>query len=179
MTRAELKRELDRAGVDPDTYSLNDEYKEGCIALSQVSLEKIMDFLKVRPIGKWSVFYCYQGAMVHRRLFSTESEACEHLLERLIRILRIRQKYQGMNVNNLKCELGCAGVDPREYGLDGSDFPGDQMVLSEQSNGIWEVFYTERGYRSELMSFKSESAACEHFLDWVLSSKRWFKAEQK
>jgi hypothetical protein len=92
--------------------------------------------------------------------------------------MRIKQKYQLMSVHNLKYELDCAGVNPGEYGLDGSDFPGDQMVLGKQSNGIWEVFYSERGYRSELVSFTSESAACEHFLDWVLSSKRWLKSEE-
>jgi hypothetical protein len=179
MNRVELKEELDRSGIDPDTYSVNDEYKEGCIALSQFSLAKILDFLKVRPIEKWNVSYCYQGNMVHRRFFNSESEACEYLLERLIHTLRTKQKYRWMNVNNLKYELDCAGVSPREYGLDGNNFPGDQMVLGEQSNGIWEVFYTERGYRSELVSFKSESAACEHFLDWVLSSKRWLNSEKK
>ncbi len=177
MQRSELKEELDRLGVDPETYSLNDEYREGCIALSQLSLEKILDFLKVRPVGKWAVFYCYKGKMAHRRFFASESEACEHLLGRLRRILRTTQKYREMNVGDLQSELEAAGVNPREYAINGDDFPGDQFVIGRDSDGAWEVFYTERGYRSERMSFQSESAACEHFLDWVLSSKRWLKAD--
>jgi hypothetical protein len=90
----------------------------------------------------------------------------------------MKQKYQEMNVDELKRELGNAGVNPREYAINGNDFPGDQFVVGLDSNGVWEVFYTERGYRSERMNFKSESAACEHFLNWVLSSNRWLKAEQ-
>jgi hypothetical protein len=176
MQRSELKEELDRLGVDPETYSLNDEYREGCIALSQLSLEKILDFLKVRPVGKWAVFYCYRGAMLHRRFFASESEACEHLLGRLTRSQTLREKYREMNASDLKRELDAAGVNPREYAINGDDFPGDQFVIGRDSDGAWEVFYTERGYRSERMSFQSESAACEHFLDWVLSSKRWLKA---
>jgi hypothetical protein len=178
MQRSELREELDHLGVDPETYSLNDEYREGCIAISQQSLERVLDFLKVRPIGKWAVFYCYQGAMLHRHYYATESEACEHLLERLTRGLTMKQKYHEMNVRDLKCELDAAGVNPREYAINGDDFPGDQFVVGKDSSGVWEVFYTERGYRSEQMNFKSESAACEHFLDWVLSSKRWLKVEQ-
>lgn len=177
MQRSELREELDRLGVDPETYSLNDEYREGCIALSQLSLEKILDFLKIRPVGKWAVFYCYWGAMLHRRFFANESEACEHLLERLTRILRMKQQYREMNVSDLRLELDAAGVNPREYAINGDDFPGDQFVVGRDSDGGWEVFYTERGSRSERINFQSESAACEHFLDWVLSSERWLKAE--
>jgi hypothetical protein len=89
----------------------------------------------------------------------------------------MKQKYPEMNVSDLKRELDAAGVNPREYAINGDDFPGDQFVIGRDSDGAWEVFYTERGFKSERITFQSESAACGHFLDWVFSSKRWLKVE--
>jgi len=160
MTKVELKAALDQAGVDPNAYSLFGELKDGCITFSQ------------QPNGRWSVFYSYKGTHVNRRSFDSESAACEDLLDRMLHTLAIRRKYGKMNRNDLKAELELEGVEPRWYVLDGSKFPGDQDALSREPDGRWVVYFSERGTRLSLVSFDSESDACEHMLDRVLSSRQ-------
>ncbi len=72
-----------------------------------------------------------------------------------------------MNKAELKTELEQAGVYAESYSL-GGGLPNERYVLSQEANGRWDVYYSERGQKSGLRSFDSESAACQFFLDHVL-----------
>jgi len=67
----------------------------------------------------------------------------------------------------LKSKLDQAGVYPEAYSLDGG-LPNEQYVLSREPDARWEVYYSERGQKSGLRSFDSESAACQFFLNLLL-----------
>ena len=72
-----------------------------------------------------------------------------------------------MTKAELKTKLEQAGVYAEAYSLDGG-LPNERYVLSQEPNGRWDVYYSERGQKSGLRSFDSESAACQFFLDHVL-----------
>jgi len=72
-----------------------------------------------------------------------------------------------MTKTELRTKLDRAGVYAHSYWLDGG-FPNERYVLSQEPNGRWEVYYSERGQKTGLQLFDSESAACEYFLDHLL-----------
>lgn len=72
-----------------------------------------------------------------------------------------------MTKAELKTKLGQAGVYAEAYSLDGG-LPNESYVLCQEANGRWDVYYSERGQKSGLRSFDSESAACQFFLDQLL-----------
>jgi hypothetical protein len=76
----------------------------------------------------------------------------------------------------LKSKLEQECVCPEAYSLDGG-LPNERYVLSQETNGRWDVYYSERGQKTSLRSFDSESAACQFFLDKVLKDplvrRRW------
>lgn len=59
------------------------------------------------------------------------------------------------------------GIRPDAYDLNG-DIGSETYVLREEG-GEWFVFYSERGQRRNLRSFPSETAACEHMFERVVS----------
>jgi len=71
-----------------------------------------------------------------------------------------------MNRKQLKEKLGSLGVDPHAYSLSGG-LPNEQYVLSEEPNEQWGVYYSERGQKTGLKNFDSESSACYFFLDKI------------
>lgn len=72
-----------------------------------------------------------------------------------------------MTKTELKTKLEQADVYAEAYSLDGG-LPNERYVLSQGVNGRWDVYYSERGQKSGLRSFDSESAACQFFFDHVL-----------
>ena len=75
-----------------------------------------------------------------------------------------------MNMEQLRVELARAGVLPRWYSF-GSDGHGEVFRLERivvNDVPIWNAYYAERGLRSSMVSFSTESEACEYFLNWVL-----------
>ncbi|HLK54615.1 MAG TPA: hypothetical protein VKU42_14235 [Candidatus Angelobacter sp.] len=67
----------------------------------------------------------------------------------------------------LKSKLEQAGIRAEAYSFDGG-LPNEQYVISNEGNGRWETYYSERGGKTGLRSFNSETAACESFLEWLL-----------
>jgi hypothetical protein len=65
-----------------------------------------------------------------------------------------------MTKAELKTTLEQVGVYPEAYSLDGG-FPSERYVISQEANGRWDVYYSERGQKTGLRSFDSESAACQ------------------
>lgn len=70
MDRAELRNTLDQEGIRPDAYSLEGGLYEDRLCIDEV-------------YGQWLVYYVERGKRWDERTFSTEDEACRHLLELL------------------------------------------------------------------------------------------------
>lgn len=72
MDLSQLRVLLEQEGVDPASYSL-----EGGTPLEAYVLE-------VRPAA-WAVFYSERGLRSGERQFGSEGEACDYLLELVLR----------------------------------------------------------------------------------------------
>lgn len=72
-----------------------------------------------------------------------------------------------MNKTELKTALEKANVYTVAYSLDGG-LPNERYVLSQEPNGKWAVYYSERGQKTSLRFFDSEPIACQFFLEYVL-----------
>lgn len=67
-----------------------------------------------------------------------------------------------MDLRELQTELEKRGIRDDSYSI-GVD-RDEAFVISDEGNGSWCVFYAERGARSNLSRFTSESAACAEIL---------------
>ncbi len=75
-----------------------------------------------------------------------------------------------VNLTELKSALDAAGVPERAYSFT-SDDAGDGFRIARIHDLLgdgWEVYYSERGDKSRLLVFRSESEACDEFLRWIL-----------
>lgn len=75
-----------------------------------------------------------------------------------------------MKISELKGILDKNKINSNSYSLDGG-VPHDKHVLSREDNGMWEVYYSERGGKFEVERFNSEEEACNFFLERILSDK--------
>lgn len=66
-----------------------------------------------------------------------------------------------MNKNDLKQILLNKNIPEYIYSLDGG-LPNEAYCIWQTGND-WEVYYSERGQKSGLKLFKTESEACEYF----------------
>ena len=75
-----------------------------------------------------------------------------------------------MNLSELKTKLDSAGVSERAYSFtsDGSGEVYRLAPIHDQLGAGWEVYYAERGNKNRLLTFRSESEACDEFLRWIL-----------
>ncbi len=71
-----------------------------------------------------------------------------------------------MNIIKLEKALQERGVPASYYSLKGG-LPNETHCISKRSK-YWEVYYSERGQKSGLKTFKSESEACKYFYDWLV-----------
>jgi hypothetical protein len=72
-----------------------------------------------------------------------------------------------MNREELKLKLETLRIDPTAYCLSGG-LPNERLVLNQELDGTWGVYYSERGQKSSLRVFKSEESAVQYFLDVIL-----------
>ena len=75
-----------------------------------------------------------------------------------------------MNLSELKTALDAADIDERTYSFT-SDGLGEVYRIAPIRDLLgdgWEVYYSERGNKNRLLTFRSESEACEEFLRWIL-----------
>ena len=71
-----------------------------------------------------------------------------------------------MNLTELQAALDKAGVPRACYSFI-SDGAGDRFRIAtgrDEHGDCWEVYYTDRGHRSDPRVFRSESEACEELL---------------
>lgn len=71
-----------------------------------------------------------------------------------------------MNKKQLGERLKQENISEYYYSLDGG-FPNEAFCLDENNNH-WEVYYSEKGNKSQLKSFESEADACNYFYNWVM-----------
>ena len=76
-----------------------------------------------------------------------------------------RENNELMNKNTLRNELKKKGVPQDLYDLSGG-LPNEAYCLNK-NDGIWEVYYSEKGIKSGLKTFSSEGDACNYFLGIV------------
>ncbi len=69
-----------------------------------------------------------------------------------------------MTVEELKKQLDAIGVPDDLYSLLIGGFPNEAYCLIKNEDG-WEVYYSERGEKSDIQQFASESEACEYMLE--------------
>ena len=68
-----------------------------------------------------------------------------------------------MNRAELKTILKKNHVPDFKYNLDGAGRDDERLCLI-YANSIWQVYYSERGKKSGLKIFETETEACEYFL---------------
>jgi hypothetical protein len=75
-----------------------------------------------------------------------------------------------MNLTELKYALNTAGISEQAYSFT-SDGAGEVYRISPIHDLLgdgWEIYYSERGNKNRLLTFRSESEACDEFLRWIL-----------
>ncbi|TKC16834.1 hypothetical protein [Robertmurraya kyonggiensis] len=75
-----------------------------------------------------------------------------------------------MNFKELELRLISERIRRDVYSLEGG-LPNEAYCIS-QTNGIWEVYYSERGSKSGLKVFRKEEEACQHFYDSLIKTLR-------
>jgi hypothetical protein len=66
-----------------------------------------------------------------------------------------------MNRQELRVRLSQEQLPPDAYWLDGG-LPNEALTLNEQ-HGRWQVYYSERGRKTSLQEFDTETQACTYF----------------
>ncbi len=81
MNKKELQDKLDLLGVDSNQYSLEGELNPDSIVL-------------LNSYNNWEVFYFDErGGKDNEKVFTSESEACEHLYQLFVESKKIEEKY--------------------------------------------------------------------------------------
>ena len=75
-----------------------------------------------------------------------------------------------MNLQELKTALDAEGISELAYSFSSDGF-GEVFRISAIHDILgdgWEVYYSERGNKNELVVFRTEEEACEYFLRRLL-----------
>ena len=67
-----------------------------------------------------------------------------------------------MTTDELQKELNKLGVSQDLYSLMIGGFPNEKLCIVKEES--WQVYYSERGHKSGLKIFDTETEACEFFL---------------
>lgn len=174
MNLAGLISELHRLGLNIEDFVLK-------------NAELTVDFLAISrhpfgvdwPEGKWCVYFNTSDQRFDVSVFDTESTACETFLARMLKRLQLKHQYGRMTRKELMIELEKNNIQPAWYLIDGSTDIGDELVLSQIENGEWIVFKAERGAMQNEAIFRSESDACIHFLDRIVTQAELLKRHRR
>lgn len=71
-----------------------------------------------------------------------------------------------MNKDDLEKKLREKGIPQDAYMLS-RGFPNEKFCFSNEGN-TWEVYYSERGMKTNLKKFNTEEDACEYFYNQLL-----------
>lgn len=67
-----------------------------------------------------------------------------------------------MTITNLQKELQSMGIPEELYSIMDGGLPSEKLCIVNE--GVWQVYYSERGQKTGLRTFSAESEACEYFL---------------
>ena len=67
-----------------------------------------------------------------------------------------------MTVEQLEKELETMGIPQELYSIMVGGLPNEKLCIAKEDK--WQVYYSERGSKSGLKMFETESEACEFFL---------------
>ena len=67
-----------------------------------------------------------------------------------------------MTVEQLEKELEMMEIPQELYSVMVGGLPNEKLCIAKEDK--WQVYYSERGSKSELKLFETESEACEFFL---------------
>ena len=67
-----------------------------------------------------------------------------------------------MTVVELERKLNEMGIRSDLYSIMAGGLPNEQLCIAKDE--FWQVYYSERGHRSGLREFETETEACEYFL---------------
>lgn len=70
-----------------------------------------------------------------------------------------------MNVKQLRDELEKLKIPKNAYELKGG-LPNEVFCIGMDNNS-WEVYYSERGNKTNRKVFANEESACEYFFNWM------------
>jgi hypothetical protein len=70
--------------------------------------------------------------------------------------------------HELKQKLIMCGVPDDMISLNGG-LPNEAYCLDKRNN-LWEVYYSEKGIKSDLQQFKSEEKACDYFYELIIKA---------
>lgn len=71
-----------------------------------------------------------------------------------------------MNKKQLEQRVKQENISEYYHSLEGG-FPNEAFAVN-MSNNAWEVYYSERGNKSQLKIFKSEENTCDYFYNWIM-----------
>lgn len=73
-----------------------------------------------------------------------------------------------MNSTQLEQKLLAAGCHPNNFSI-GAPWQKTDLFCLEQVNGVWQVYYSERGQRSApIFETTDETAACAFYFDHIM-----------
>jgi hypothetical protein len=75
-----------------------------------------------------------------------------------------------MTILELEENLVALGVSKDLYSIMKGGLPNEQLCITKED--LWQVYYSERGHKTGLKEFQTESEACEYFFRKV---KRYAK----
>ena len=78
-----------------------------------------------------------------------------------------------MTIKNLEKKIKEYNIPKNAYSLNGG-LPNESYCIDFINNN-WEVYYSERGLKTEKKVFLDENTACEYFLNILKSLTNWQK----
>ncbi len=76
-----------------------------------------------------------------------------------------------MNTQELQNTLLKRGLRPNAVSFQTGVLTAPEQYCIAQENGVWEVYYFERGNKNGLKRFLDENSACNYLLELLLRDK--------
>ena len=74
-----------------------------------------------------------------------------------------------MTITELEKQLKEHGIPEDYYAINLHQLPNEMMCLNQIGEQEWEVFYSERGQKTGLVTFGSEDEACAYMLQELVA----------
>ena len=75
-----------------------------------------------------------------------------------------------MTILELEKKMKELGISEHRYSIMAGGLPNERLCITKEDQ--WQVYYSERGDKTGLKLFKTESEACDYFYELMLGSIR-------